>query len=202
MINKIFILISLGLLLLIPMAQADDQEIKLLLAKPFVKAEFTKLRQLKILSRPFTTSGKILFLPEKGLVWQTLKPIEDTLLISHAGVSQIKKNNPDPIKINNPVVKSASAVFITVLSLDLERIKTIFTVKEGNKIGQNKSYTLKPKDATLSKVIDYIELSGKERVEKIHIQEHSGDSTLVTIDNEVFESSKLSTAEQRLFELM
>ena len=71
----------LTLLLITTNTHADEQEIKMLLAKPFVKAEFTKVRKLKILSRPFTTSGKILFLPEKGLVWQTLKPIEDTLFL-------------------------------------------------------------------------------------------------------------------------
>lgn len=174
----------------------------MLLAKPFVKAEFTKVRKLKILSRPFTTSGKILFLPEKGLVWQTLRPIEDTLLISLDGVSQVKKDNPNPVKIKNPIVKSASAVFITVLSLDLDRIKTIFTIEEGAVTKGKKSYTLIPKDETLKTVIEFIELSGKERVERIHIQELSGDSTSVTLENEKFGKSVLSSSERQLLELM
>ena len=174
----------------------------MLLARPFVKAEFTKVRKLKILSRPFTTSGRILFLPEKGLVWQTLKPIEDTLLISLDGVSQIKKDNPNPIKIKNPVVKSASTVFITVLSLDLDRIKAIFTIQEGTLTKDKKSYTLVPKDETLKKVIQYIELSGKDRVERIHIQELSGDSTTVRLENETFDKSGFSSTERQLLELM
>ena len=192
----------LTLLLITTNTHADEQEIKMLLAKPFVKAEFTKVRKLKILSRPFTTSGKILFLPEKGLVWQTLKPIEDTLLIGLKGVSQIKKDNPKPVKIKNPVVKSASTVFITVLSLDLDRIKTIFTIQEGLATKDNKSYTLIPKDETLKKVIKHIELSGKVRVEKIHIQELSGDSTSVTLENEQFDKAALSSSERQLLELM
>jgi len=198
------LLLSLSLISL-PVCQstyADEQEIKMLLARPFVKAEFTKVRKLKILSRPFTTSGRILFLPEKGLVWQTLKPIEDTLLISLDGVSQIKKDNPNPIKIKNPVVKSASTVFITVLSLDLDRIKTIFTIQEGTLTKDKKSYTLVPKDETLKKVIQYIELSGKDRVERIHIQELSGDSTTVRLENETFDKSGFSSAERQLIELM
>jgi len=183
---------------------ADEQEIKMLLAKPFVKAQFTKIRKLKILSRPFNTSGKILFLPENGLVWQTLKPIEDTLLIGFDGVSQIKKDNPVPVKIKNPVVKSASMVFITVLSLDLEQIKKIFVLKEAKTKTSKavKIYRLVPKDDTLKKAIKFIELSGKERIDKIYIEELSGDSTTVMLENEVFDKSALQPAELKLFELM
>lgn len=202
MMKTLLLLISIVSLLVSSAALADEQEIKMLLTRPFVKAEFTKIRKLKILSRPFTTSGKILFLPEKGLVWQTLKPIEDTLLIGLDGVSQIKRGNPKLVQINNPVVKSASAVFITVLSLDLDRIKSIFTIREGVASQDKKSYTLIPRDETLRKVIKHIELSGKERVEKIHIQELNGDSTTVMLENESLDKSVLSSSERQLLEMM
>jgi len=181
---------------------ADEQEIKILLAKPFVKAEFEKIRKLKILSKPFITTGKILFKPEKGLVWQTLEPIEDTLLIGFDGISQLKKDDPEPVKIGNPVVKSASEVFITILSLDLEKIKKIFEIKEKTASSQGKVYTLTPKDETLKKVIKLIEMSGKERVERIYIEEHSGDSTLVNLSKEQFDTSALLPLELKLLELM
>jgi hypothetical protein len=181
---------------------ADEQEIRMLLARPFVKAEFEKVRKLKILSRPFVTSGRIIFLPEKGLVWQTLQPIEDTLLIGLEGVSQFKKDKPKPEKIDNPVVKSASQVFITLLSLDLEKIKTIFSIKEQAGDTEIKTYILTPKDETLKKIIDHITMSGKLRVKKIYIEEKSGDSTLVTLKNETFDKSALSPAELDLLEMM
>ena len=183
-------------------ARAGDQEIKLLLAKPFVKAEFTKVRKLKILSRPFTTSGKILFREDKGLVWQTLKPIDDTLLIGFSGVSQLKKDSSVPVKIDNPIVKSASIVFITILSLDFEKIKKIFEINQSVGSKDVKHYTLIPKDATLKKVIKHIELSGKQRVETIYIEELSGDSTTVTLNNEIFDKSVLLSSEIQLLELM
>ena len=192
------ILLSLGAV----NVHADEQEIKMLLAKPFVKAEFEKVRKLKILSKPFITTGKILFDPEKGLVWQTLKPIEDTLLIGFDGVSQLKEDKSEPVKIENPVVKSASEVFITILSLDLEKIKKIFDIKEETANSQGKLYKLTPKDETLKKVIKSIEMSGKERVERIYIEEHSGDSTLVNLSEEQFDRSALLPSELKLLELM
>ena len=192
------ILLSLGAV----NVHADEQEIKMLLAKPFVKAEFEKVRKLKILSKPFITTGKILFDPEKGLVWQSLKPIEDTLLIGFDGVSQLKEDKSEPVKIENPVVKSASEVFITILSLDLEKIKKIFDIKEETANSQGKLYKLTPKDETLKKVIKSIEMSGKERVERIYIEEHSGDSTLVNLSEEQFDRSALLPSELKLLELM
>lgn len=192
----------MALLLTTTSTRASDQEIKLLLAKPFVKAEFKKVRKLKILSRPFVTSGKIFFQEDKGLVWQTLKPIEDTLLIGFSGVSQLKKDSPVPVKINNPIVKSASVVFITILSLDLEKIKKIFEITQNVDSKDGKSYTLIPKDTTLKKVIKHIELSGKQRVETIYIEELSGDSTTVMLNNEIFDKSALLSSEIQLLELM
>ncbi len=202
MIKVLFTSLLVTLLFITTSARAGDREIKMLLARPFVKVEFTKVRKLKILSRPFTTSGKILFQVDKGLVWQTLRPIEDTLLIGLDGVSQIKKNRPDPVKINNPIVKSASMVFITILSLDLEKIKMIFEIRKNLKRKKIKDYMLIPKDAMLKKVIKYIELSGKDRVEKIYIEELNGDSTTVTLNNEIFDKSALSSSEIQLLELM
>ncbi|MGD8785531.1 MAG: outer membrane lipoprotein carrier protein LolA [Thioalkalispiraceae bacterium] len=199
---KVLLSSSLFILLTTASTLADEQEIKMLLAKPFAKAEFTKIRKLQILSRPFTTSGKILFLPEKGLVWQTLQPIEDTLLIGLDGVSQLKEGQAEPVKIENPVVRSASTVFITILSLDLDKIKKIFKIKEQSTSSQIKNYTLVPKDETLKKVIKSIQLSGKERVEEIYIEEISGDFTLVKIHNEQFNKTALSPSELRLLELM
>lgn len=202
MIKALSASLLLVLLFITTGTRAGDEEIKMLLAKPFVKAEFTKVRKLKILSRPFTTSGKILFQVDKGLVWQTLHPIEDTLLIGLNGVSQVKKDKPDPVEINNPVVKSASTVFITILSLDLEKIKMIFEVKENVERKKITNYMLIPKDATLKKVIKYIELSGKDRVEKIYIEELNGDSTTVMLSNEIFNKSALLFSEIQLLELM
>lgn len=190
------------LLLMATSSQATDQEIKLLLDKPFVRAEFTKIRKLKILSRPFTTTGKILFQNDKGLVWQTQKPIEDTLLIGFSGVSQLKKDSSIPVKIDNPIVKSASVVFITILSLELEKIKRIFDIIQNADRKGVKSYTLIPKDAMLKKAIKHIDISGKKRVETIYIEELSGDSTTVTLSNEIFDRSTLLSSEIQLLELM
>jgi hypothetical protein len=183
-------------------AVATDSEIEILLAKPFVKAEFSKSRKLKILSKPFNTSGKILFLPDKGLVWQTVKPIDDILLIGGNGISQMKKEGDTPVEITNPIVQSASRIFLSIFSLELDKIKEIFEIQKSKNMQDKSGYILIPKEESLRKIIKSIELSGKQRVEQIYIEEVSGDSTRVWLDNEQFDKSVLSASELSLLELL
>lgn len=202
MIKQLLITLFLFCTLSVSVAETNDDEIKRLLAKPFVKADFVKTRKLKILSRPFITSGKILFLPEKGLVWHTTKPIEDILLIGHKGVSQLKNLDSAPVKIDNPVIESASNVFITIFSLDLEKIKSIFTLKRLANENNKQVYFLEAKDENIRKIIGRIEISGKERVEQIYIEEVSGDSTLVKLKNEQTDKSSFDATDSRLLGMM
>jgi len=201
-IKQLLITLFLFCTLSVSVAETNDDEIKRLLAKPFVKADFVKTRKLKILSRPFITSGKILFLPEKGLVWHTTKPIEDILLIGHKGVSQLKNLDSAPVKIDNPVIESASNVFITIFSLDLEKIKSIFTLKRLANENNKQVYFLEAKDENIRKIIGRIEISGKERVEQIYIEEVSGDSTLVKLKNEQTDKSSFDATDSRLLGMM
>lgn len=202
--KKIIVTIGLMFMLNLPFANAisNDEQIKLLLARPFVKAEFTKVRKLKIMSRPFTTSGKVLFLPEKGLVWETLKPVHDVLFISNSGVGQLDKESRKLIKINNQVVKSASKVFVSIISLDLKKIKKIFDIRV---LGVTKGvhrYKLIPKDENIKKAIKQIEIKGKQRVEEILILENGGDSVQVLFRNEQFEQDAFTMDELKLLEMM
>ena len=199
---KIILIFSLVFVMNISSASASDEQIKLLLAKPFLKADFTKIRKLKIMSRPFNTSGKVLFLPAKGLIWETNKPLRDVLFISSDGVGQLDKETNKRVMIDNPIVKSASTVFVTIISLDLEKIKQIFKINIAESINSVQRYILFPKDETIKKAIKQIEIKGKQRVEEIVILEHGGDSTHVLFNNEQFNQDAFTRDELNLFEMM
>jgi len=199
---KTIIISCLLLLVNISSVSAGDEQIKLLLAKPFLKADFSKIRQLKIMSRPFNTTGKVLFLPKKGLIWETLTPLRDVLFITHDGVGQLDKETNKLVKINNPIVKSASMVFVTIISLDLDKIKQIFDIKVAESVDGLQRYILFPKDENIKKAIKQIEIKGKQRIETIIISEHSGDSTQVLFKNEQFKQDAFTQDELKLFEMM
>lgn len=183
-------------------SEVVDAEIKPFLEKPFVKVNFKKTRQLKILSRPFVTHGNIVFIPNKGLVWHTTKPIQDILLIGYNGVSQLKTPQDEPVKIDNPVIESASHVFISIFSLELDRIKASFDLKKLNPENGLTRYQLQAKDENIRKVIGRIIISGKDRVEHIFIEEHSGDTTQVDLTDHKNEKSVLTDVDNRLLGMM
>jgi len=183
-------------------AEVDKTQIKILLAKPFLKAEFIKTRTLKIMSRPFITSGKVLFLPDKGLIWETTQPVRDVLFISQKGVSQLDINTNKIVNIDNPIVKSASEVFVSIVSLDLNKINRLFDIKLLNSESGVHRYSLTPKDDNLKKAILSLEIRGRSRVEAILIREVGGDSTEVIFKDEQFDMDAFSPAELTLFKLM
>lgn len=181
---------------------SNDKEIEILLKKPFLKASFEKQRKLKVLSRPFNTAGIILFQPDKGVIWQTRTPLTDTLVIKNNGEMLSVKENSRIQAPNNPFAGLASRIFLTLLSLDLEKIKQLFLIEKGIKQGELYSYILRPKEQQLANIIDKIILSGKSRMENIDIIEKSGDSTLVIFSNEIFDTDKLTSLDKELLDLL
>jgi len=204
MMKKILpvVLCVFGLVLPGQASVVKDREIEALLKKPFLKASFEKQRKLKILSKPFNTSGIILFLPDKGVIWQTQIPLIDTLVIKNNGEMLSVREDNQIQTPQNPFTGLASRIFLTLLSLDLEKIKQLFLIDKGVKQGELYSYILRPKEKQLANIIDKIVLSGKSRMENIDIIEKSGDSTLVNFSNEIFDMDKLTSLDKELLDLL
>ena len=177
-----------------------DAELQPLLREPFIKASFVKTRQLKVLSRPFVTSGVLLFAPGKGVVWHTTHPIEDIVLINESGIKSVSERQ-DALAKNmsqNPVMKSVARLFIALFSLDLDRIKQEFEIVSASKDSSGMIYSLRTKDRTLSSIIEEISLRGQNRVNEIDIKENSGDSTTIKLSNELFDVQELTDRDREL----
>lgn len=177
-----------------------DAELQPLLREPFVKASFIKARQLKVLSRPFVTSGVLLFAPGKGVVWHTTRPVEDIVLINEAGIRNVGERQDVLAKSmsQNPVMKSVARLFIALFSLDLDRIRQEFEIVSARHDASGMRYRLRTKDATLSSIIEEITLRGQNRVNEIVISEKSGDSTTINISDELFDVRELTDRDREL----
>ena len=135
-------------------------------------------------------------------MWPTEKPIEDILLIGYNEVSQLKTVDAEPVKIDNPVIESASNVFISIFSLELEKIKASFDIQKLATTNGLIRYQLQAKDENIRKVIGRIVISGKDRVEHIFIEEHSGDTTQVDLSGHQSAKSVLTDVDNRLLGMM
>jgi hypothetical protein len=199
-------LLHLALLLLcllpIHLHAVEDAKIDELLQKPFIKADFKKERKLKILSKPFVTYGYMLFKPDKGVIWKTTQPIIDTILIAEEEIRQLDKipAGTQPVPVNNPIMASASKMFLTILSLDKEKILSVFDYSVEKNANNIRYYKLVPKEEKLRQLVSAIKLSGQDRIDVIEIVEASGDSTTIYLSNEIFDKTKLNQEELALFE--
>lgn len=197
-----FALVCIALLVSVAtgMVGAADEQLQTLLHKPFVKAEFVKERKLKVLSRPFVTSGILLFEPGKGVIWHTTQPVEDIVLINNAGIKNIGATQ-DALSANlaqNPVMKGVARLFLALFSLDPDSIRREFDVTPATPVGAALHYRLSVRDSNLAAFIEEIQLRGEERISEISITEKSGDSTVIKLSNELFDRQGLSNLEREL----
>lgn len=179
---------------------AADEQLQTLLHKPFVKAEFVKERKLKVLSRPFVTSGILLFEPGKGVIWHTTQPVEDIVLINDAGIKNIGATQ-DALSANlaqNPVMKGVARLFLALFSLDPDSLRREFDIAPVTPAVTALHYRLVVRDSNLAAFIGEIQLRGEERISEIHINEKSGDSTVIKLSNEMFDRQGLSNREREL----
>ena len=184
------------------MHAVEEAQIDAILKNPFIKADFRKERKLKILSRPFVTYGFMLFKPEKGVLWKTTRPIIDTILIGQDSIRQLDKPSAGSPAMpgNNPIMASASRMFLTILSRDKEKILSVFDYSPEKNNDGSRAYKLVPKEEKLRQLVSAITLSGQDRIEAIEIVEASGDSTKIYLSNEIFDKTKLNPEELALFE--
>ena len=196
--------LALVCICLLPMLvrAVDDAQIDALLQNPFIRADFKKERKLKILSKPFVTYGFMLFKPDKGVIWKTTRPIIDTILIGEDEIRQLDKTSEgkQSIPANNPIMASASKMFLTILSRDKEKILSVFDYSVETDANNIRAYKLVPKEERLRQLVSAIKLSGQDRIEVIEIVETSGDSTTIYLSNEIFDKTKLNPDELALFE--
>ncbi len=177
---------------------ADKSGLEALLVKPFVRAEFVKQRKLAILTKPFVTQGYILFDRDKGMVWKTTAPVNDTLLITETSIRQFDGEKQTVVSDRNPVMTSISDMFLTIMSLDKDKILSVYELQSSG--SDKQMYRLLPRDKRMQSIISYIQLVGADRIQSIEIMEKSGDSTRIEITNERYERAQLTADDRALLE--
>lgn len=144
-----------------------------------VQGAFTQQRHLKSLSKPMTTQGRFVLVPNKGLLWQMQKPFETTLRVRADGIMQYNGgtwNNPNQSRLSGQ--SRQIKLFLDLLGGNTRGLENQFDLALS---GTEKQWTLRltPKTAVTRQIFNRIDISGDSVVRQIELDEKQGDRTVM-----------------------
>ncbi len=165
-----------------------------------VKGSFFQNKNIKSLKRPFKSEGSFIYLPNKGLLWQTKKPISSSKLFANNGVYKI-----DAQGAKHKEAQLDNDFFLALFSADEKKLAKFFTAKkQEQKIETDLTcLALTPISSSMQSLFETIHLctselnDGSKFPKKIALIEPKGNHTEInfTLSNE-----QVSTAELAYFE--
>ncbi|MBT4428619.1 MAG: outer membrane lipoprotein carrier protein LolA [Rhodospirillaceae bacterium] len=169
--------------LLVPAVNADTgvQAIQSrLLKSEMLRAEFYQEKNLRALSRPLISRGKLLFVAGEGVLWQVEKPFTVSVLIRSDEVIEWSSEG-EVTRLNtgsNPVFRALSEIILATLSGDTQFLGQLFdlssTVSEAGW-----QLLLQPKSEELAAAVSNIKIIGDRFVEEVQVSETKGDITVL-----------------------
>ena len=179
-----------------------------------VASRFRQTQTLSALRTPVNSSGSLLFFREKGVVWTTTSPIEQTFVITDAGVkawhAQSRGNEGGDAgskeggngggKTSRSIkgVAQVARMMQAMLSGDLSALYSQFDVRAGG-TADAWQMDLSPNQPQLAQVIKSVRLRGGAFLDDIRITFSRGDVTDIALSQQRA-LTQLSVQQQRYFE--
>lgn len=149
-----------------------------------LEGRFTQEKYLAALDTVLLSSGVFNYQRGVSIRWETLKPIQNELLMTPASISN-KQGGREFMrmdKASNPVVALLNEIFFSVLTAEWEKLSAHFMLS-GNMQDRNWHAELVPLDKTVKQVVSRVELKGDVLVRDIILHESSGDRTAIHFDS-------------------
>lgn len=175
------------LLLLLPIvsfAELSFERLDSLSDSPkYLQGNFIQEKYLADLDATLTSSGQFNYQRELEIKWQTLEPIENVLIMTPQSIVNHQRGQ-DLITLqarSNPIVAMISDIFFSVLTANWTQLETYFSLT-GTVNGDNWQAVLVPIDESVMQVVNRIELTGGQFVEKLSFFENNGDHTTIVFE--------------------
>lgn len=172
-----------ALLVLLLSATDLTAEVKARLAEQdVITGTFEQSKVVKGFKKPFKSTGAYEVKKGEGVKWNTAAPFASELTVSADSIRSMQ-GGAEQFKLDaktEPTVRVITQLLFSLLSGDLNALSTHFDVK-GQVDGKEWSIELTPKPGPLAKVFNRISLKGDAAVRSVHMQELSGDATLISL---------------------
>lgn len=126
--------ILVGLIILTQITWANQHELVERLHQAYAdiqyfEAEFTQEKNVKHLSKPLISKGKIKFSKSHGMIWEITEPIWVKTKINQQGIFKTNQFYQDK-KVNDVQMKAVAGILAELLSSQLNRIESQFEVQQ------------------------------------------------------------------------
>jgi hypothetical protein len=171
-------------------------------SQPLLKGEFQQQKKTKHLRRPIKSSGTVVLSNKHGVIWQTVKPVKSTMVITSSQIKTI--DSQDRQKVIAPG-SDLNTLFSNALSGNWTLLKAHFDLstspsphKEQKQQQDNMCVTLLPTSTTVKKTFQQMKVCGdKTKITSLNIVEANGGTTNIEIT--LAPAKALTKAEQALF---
>ncbi len=165
-----------------------------------LRGEFTQRKSVAGFSKPLQSTGRFLVARKYGVLWQTQRPFagelrltRNQILASHNGVETFRLDAE-----REPAISAINGLMFSLLNGDISALAEHFSIT-GDVDGARWQLVLDPRQPTLAKIMQQVQLRGDQHVQKIIISEANGDHTEIEFRNQLVDTS-LTAAEVASFD--
>ena len=148
-----------------------------------VRAEFTQRRENPDLAEPQVSTGDLLFVIGKGMMWHTRAPYEDTLVLTGGDTRRLNAQGKlERVRDGNRGVSQVSGMLQGLLAGKTDEAARQFTITAEGSV-DNWTLHFVPKQARVARVLAGITLKGDAFLESIDVNLASGERTAISFAN-------------------
>ncbi len=155
-----------------------------LTSEPVVRGTFEQRKSVKGFRNPLLSSGDFVVSRQRGVLWRTLEPFASSLVVTRDRVVARQADGSVARRLTaaeEPAVRTIGETLFGVMAADLGSLTQRFEIR-GELSGRDGwRLALTPRDATLGRWIQRIELEGDRFLRSIQMDEGNGDATTIRL---------------------
>ena len=163
-----------------------------------LRGNFEQTRYLKGFQKPLKSEGRFLVSKANGVVWQGMKPFPSRILIRNSGAVVNLDQNKNPVEARTKKPNAAmSKIMLAMLSGDQDEMAKYFNIQRSESNGVW-TLQLQPKGG-MARVFSRVEVKGSRNIQKVVMEEKSGDKTELEFSAVSEVPDSLSAEEMKYF---
>jgi outer membrane lipoprotein-sorting protein len=165
-----------------------------------VRAQFTQTQTLAAMKQPLVSTGSLLFVRERGVIWQIDAPFKATYVITDAGVAEVNASGQRVTAHSaqgTRGVAEVSKMMRAMLGGDLSALYSQFDVQADGDAAKWRMQ-LTPNQPQLAQSIKGLQMSGGDFLQSLRITLANGDVTQLDFTKSVAVNEP-TPAERSLF---